>query len=101
MPSVAASTIFLPGVQSNPQPSHYLNLIETCQKTGREVWNIWYLFAFLPEATQHLGRLTQEILCGPISVESSNVRALRSRNQSLPFLSSKGAQSRIQQTNLR
>jgi uncharacterized peroxidase-related enzyme len=65
MQSVEASPIFLPGVQSNPQPSHYLNLIHTSQETGREVWNIWYLFAFRPEATQHLARFTQELLRGP------------------------------------
>jgi len=57
--------IFLPDVQNNPQPSRYLDLIRACQSAGRETWNIWYLLAFRPEATQHLARFTQEILRGP------------------------------------
>jgi uncharacterized peroxidase-related enzyme len=65
MQATAQKPMFLPEVQGNPQPSRYLDLIRTCQNTGRETWNIWYLFAFRPEATQHLARFTQEILRGP------------------------------------
>jgi uncharacterized peroxidase-related enzyme len=65
MQATEQKPIFLPDVQSNPQPSRYLDLIRTCHNTGRETWNIWYLFAFRPEATQHLARFTQEILRGP------------------------------------
>ena len=68
MQSATTKPMFLPGVESNPQPSHYLNLMQTCQKTGREVWNIWYLFAFRPEATQHLARFTQEVMRGPAPI---------------------------------
>jgi uncharacterized peroxidase-related enzyme len=65
MQATEQKPMFLPEVQGNPQPSRYLDLIRTCQNTGRETWNIWYLFAFRPEATQHLARFTQEILRGP------------------------------------
>jgi hypothetical protein len=40
----------------NPQRSHYLNLIRTSESTGREVWNIWYLFAFQRGMTQQRAR---------------------------------------------
>jgi uncharacterized peroxidase-related enzyme len=45
--------------------SHYLDLIRTSQSTGRETWNIWYLFAFRPEMTAHLARFTQEVMREP------------------------------------
>ena len=62
MQSVKLEPIYLPEVENNPQPSHYLDLIRTCQSTGRETWNIWYLFAFRPDMTQHLARFTQEVM---------------------------------------
>src|ERR1035438_7802712 len=34
--SVKQEPIHLPGVENNPRPSHYLNLIRTSQSTGRE-----------------------------------------------------------------
>jgi uncharacterized peroxidase-related enzyme len=65
MQSVKQEPIYLPYVENNPQPSRYLNLIQTCQSTGRETWNIWYLFAFRPEMTQHLAHFTQEVMREP------------------------------------
>lgn len=65
MQSVKQEPIYLPGVANNPQPSHYLNLIRTSQSSGRETWNIWYLFAFRPQMTQHLARFTQEVMREP------------------------------------
>jgi hypothetical protein len=52
MQSATVNPIFLPEVERNPKPSHYLDLIRTSQDTGQEPWNIWYLFAFRPEMTQ-------------------------------------------------
>jgi len=57
--------MFLPGVEHNPQPGPYRTLIEQMQAQGREYPQIWHLFAFLPGATNHLARFTQEILRGP------------------------------------
>src|SRR5436190_4845971 len=55
--------MFLPGVESSPNPdSPYTPLIEAAQAAGREYPKIWHLFAFNPQATQHLARFTQEIL---------------------------------------
>jgi uncharacterized peroxidase-related enzyme len=65
MQATEVKPIFLPDVERNPQPSRYLDLIQTSQKTGRETWNIWFLFAFRPEMTQHLARFTQEVMREP------------------------------------
>ena len=55
--------MFLPGVEHNPQPGPYKALIE--QMRGGEYPQIWHLFAYLPRATEHLARFTQEVLRGP------------------------------------
>ena len=57
--------MFLPGVEQNPQPGPYKALIEQLRSQGAEYPKIWHLFAFLPRATDHLARFTQEILRGP------------------------------------
>jgi AhpD family alkylhydroperoxidase len=65
MQSVKQEAIYLPDVETNLQPSRYLDLIRMSQSTGRETWNIWYLFAFRPEMTSHLARFTQEVMREP------------------------------------
>src|ERR1700733_8871932 len=65
MLSVKHEPIYLPDVENNPQPSRYLNLMRTSQSSGRETWNIWYLFAFRPQMTQHLARFAQEVMREP------------------------------------
>lgn len=61
--------IYLPGVENNPQPSPYAELIKAAQANGSEYWQIWHLFAFRPEMTIHLGRFTHALMFepGPIS----------------------------------
>jgi hypothetical protein len=57
--------MFLPGVEKNPEPGPYADLIRTMQASGAEYSQIWHLFAFKPTATNHLARFTQEILREP------------------------------------
>jgi hypothetical protein len=57
--------MFLPGVEANPQPGPYKDLIDYMVGRGVDYPQIWHLFAYMPHATQHLGRFTQEILRGP------------------------------------
>jgi uncharacterized peroxidase-related enzyme len=61
--------MFLPEVEANPQPSGYLKLIERAREEGKENWQIWNLFAFLPKMTIHMGRFTHALMHepGPIS----------------------------------
>ena len=57
--------MYLPGVEENPQPGPYRNAIGTMRGAGMEYPQIWHMFAFLPAATEHLARFTQEIMRGP------------------------------------
>ncbi len=57
--------MFLPEVEHDAKPGPYRTAIEQMQNQGLEYPQIWHLFAFLPSATEHLARFTQEILRGP------------------------------------
>ncbi|MGA2113402.1 MAG: peroxidase [Bryobacteraceae bacterium] len=57
--------MFLPGVENNPQPGPYADSIRMMQAAGPEYPKIWHMFAFLPQATMHLARFTQEIMREP------------------------------------
>ena len=57
--------MFLPGVEADPKPGPYRDLILTAQAAGAEYPQIWHMFAFQPKATEHLARFTQEIMRGP------------------------------------
>ena len=67
--------MFLPGVEGHPQPGPYKTAIDQAQAQGAEYPQIWHLFAYLPRATEHLARFTQEILRGP-SPLSPGIREL-------------------------
>jgi hypothetical protein len=57
--------MFLPGVErSAAEPSPYTALIRNMQGAGQEYPQIWHMFAFMPKATEHLARFTQEIMRG-------------------------------------
>jgi hypothetical protein len=67
--------MFVPEVESNPQPGPYRDLIDAMRQQGLEYPQIWHLFAYLPAATDHLARFTQEMLRGP-SPLSPGIREL-------------------------
>ena len=80
--------MFLPEVECNPKPGPYADLIRGMRERGAEYPQIWHLFAYLPKATEHLARFTQEIMRGAGPVEPG-IRELiaaytSSRNQ-CPF----------------
>ncbi|HEV2500752.1 MAG TPA: peroxidase-related enzyme [Terriglobia bacterium] len=60
----AGTPMFLPEVENNPQAGSRGDNIRTMQAAGREYPLIWHLFAYHPEAGEHLSRLTQEIMRG-------------------------------------
>ena len=60
--------MFLPGVEQNPQPGPYFDSIRMMQASGSEYPQIWHLFAYRPQATEHLARFTQEIMRGPAPI---------------------------------
>ena len=80
--------MFLPEVEQNPKESQYRTLIEQMQAQGCEYPQIWHLFAYLPSATQHLGRFTQEILRGPAPLSPGMrelIAAYTSQRNHCPF----------------
>lgn len=56
--------MFLPEVEANPAPGPWSDAIAQMAKGGGEYPQIWHLFAYKPEATQHLARFTHEMLHG-------------------------------------
>jgi hypothetical protein len=80
--------MFLPAVECNPQPGPYRNLIESMRANGNEYPQIWHMFAFLPQATEHLARFTQEIMRGPAPLEPGMrelIAAFTSYRNDCPF----------------
>lgn len=80
--------MFLMDVEQHPQPCAYTDAIRAMQAAGSEYPQIWHMFAYLPKATEHMARFTQEILREPGPL-SPGVRELiaaytSSRNQ-CPF----------------
>lgn len=56
-------------------PGPFRDSIEVLRQTGNEYPQIGHMFAFLPQATEHLAKFTQEIMRGPAPL-SPGVREL-------------------------
>lgn len=56
--------MFLPDVEANPRSCPAADLIRNMQGANAEYPQIWHLFAYRPEATQHLSLFTQAIMRG-------------------------------------
>jgi len=56
--------MFLPEVENNSQSGGRGDMIRLMRNSGREYPQIWHLFAFRPQATDHLGSFTQEVMRG-------------------------------------
>ena len=54
--------MFLPGVEGEPKPSVYRDLIEKAKASGGDYWQIWHLLAFDPEAAHHLAALSHTLM---------------------------------------
>ena len=81
--------MYLSGVENNPEASGaYGELIAAVQAAGQQAPQIWHLFAYLPSATEHLARFTQEILRGPGPLSPGLrelIAAYTSRRNHCPF----------------
>lgn len=80
--------MFLPGVEKSTTPGPYQRLIEQMQQSGSEYPQIWHLFAYLPQATEHLARFTQAILRGPSPLSPGLrelIAAYTSKRNDCPF----------------
>jgi alkylhydroperoxidase family enzyme len=61
---MSSKPIFLPDVQKNASPGPHADGIRAMQASGAEYPLIWHLFAYRPQATEHLAAFTQEIMRG-------------------------------------
>lgn len=81
--------MFLPGVENNTySPGSYADLIASCRKAGAPFPQIWHLFAYKPNATQHLERWTHEVMRGPSQLSPGLrelIAALTSARNQCPF----------------
>ena len=57
--------MFLPAVENHTEPSPYLDSIHLMQASAAEYPKIWHMFAFKPQATNHLAHFTQEMMRSP------------------------------------
>ncbi|MDX2154091.1 MAG: peroxidase [Bryobacteraceae bacterium] len=81
--------MFLPAVEAGAKPeSAYTKLIEACRGRGASYPQIWHLFAYKPEATQHLERFTHEVMRGPSPLSAGFrelIAAMTSARNACPF----------------
>lgn len=80
--------MFLPDVESDAKPGAYRDVIDMMRNQGAEYPQIWHLFAYLPDATKHLARFTQEILRGPAPLSPGMrelIAAYTSKRNHCPF----------------
>jgi uncharacterized peroxidase-related enzyme len=62
------ASLFLPGVEANPKPGTYHDLIQSALSRNAEYSKIWDLFAFQQNFTIHLGRFTHGVLREPAPI---------------------------------
>ena len=60
--------LYLPGVEANPQPGIYRDLIEAARAGNGEYAKIWDLFAFQQTFTSHLARFSHGVMRQPASI---------------------------------
>jgi uncharacterized peroxidase-related enzyme len=58
----AQKPIFLRGIEENPKPSVYRDLIENAKASGADYWQIWHLLAFDPDAAHQLAALSHTLM---------------------------------------
>jgi uncharacterized peroxidase-related enzyme len=64
----ADSATYLPGVEADPKPGVYRDLIEAAKTRGGEYSHIWDLFAFQHDVMVHLARLSEGIIRQPSTI---------------------------------
>ena len=72
---VAQEPMFLRGVEDNPKPSVYRDLIENAKTSSGDYWQIWHLLAFDLEAAHHLAALSHTLMHNECPI-SSGLREL-------------------------
>ena len=68
-------SLYLPGVEANPQPGVYKTLVDGARARGAEYSKIWDLFAFRQDFTIHMGRFTHGLLRQPATQRADRLTA--------------------------
>jgi uncharacterized peroxidase-related enzyme len=68
VPARECQKLYLPGVENNPKPGLYKDLIDSARGRGAAYSKIWDLFAFQPSFTDSLSRFSQGVLRKPASI---------------------------------
>lgn len=80
--------MFLQDVETKPPEGTFREKVEQMQSQGAPVPQIWYLFAFKPEVTEHLAAFTQGVMRGPSPLSPGMrelIAAFTSRRNDCPF----------------
>jgi len=80
--------MFLSEVESKPVVGALKEQIDQLKSLGAPVPQIWHLFAFKPELTEHLARFTQGVMRGPSPLSPGMremIAAFTSRRNDCPF----------------
>jgi uncharacterized peroxidase-related enzyme len=67
-PTRETAALHLPGVEANPKPGVYRDLIMAARAQGAEYSKIWDLYAFGQAFTPYLARFSEGVIRGPASI---------------------------------
>ena len=80
--------MFLKDVEGKKPEGEFAEMVERMKSAGAAVPQIWYLFAFKPDVTQHLADFTQGVMRGPSPLSAGMrelIAAFTSRRNDCPF----------------
>lgn len=80
--------MFLKDVESKPAEGGIREMIERMAEAGLPAPQIWHLFKFKPDVTEHLAAFTQGVMRGPSPLSPGMrelIAAFTSRRNDCPF----------------
>jgi alkylhydroperoxidase family enzyme len=80
--------MFLKDVETKPPEGAFREKVEQMKLQGAPIPQIWHLFAFKPEVTEHLAAFTQGVMRGPSPLSPGMrelIAAFTSRRNDCPF----------------
>jgi alkylhydroperoxidase family enzyme len=80
--------MFLSDVENKPLEGALKEKVEQLKSVGAPIPQIWHLFAFKPEITEHLAAFTQGVMRGPSPLTAGMrelIAAFTSRRNDCPF----------------
>jgi alkylhydroperoxidase family enzyme len=84
----AMDPMYLKDVEGKKPEGAFAEMIERMRAVGAPIPQIWFLFAFKPDITQHLADFTQGVMRGPSPLSAGMrelIAAFTSRRNQCPF----------------